>query len=136
MIKLKANIRGWIVHPTNRKQRPTFACLCVYFAENCTNYKLQFERVFSVPGEVAMLNSTLLSPDVLNITAVPYNITWYNSKTGQEMSNQTGRILLVGETLWYLSTTLDDAGEYMMLLQYVINSGNPLQQCFATRLYI
>ncbi|XP_037542553.1 interleukin-1 receptor type 1 [Nematolebias whitei] len=83
----------------------------------CHNYKLQFERVFSVPGEVAMLNSTLLSPDVLNFTAVPYNITWYNSETGQEMSNQTGQVLVVRETLWFLHTTLEDAGEYVMILQ-------------------
>ncbi|XP_070400584.1 interleukin-1 receptor-like 1 [Nothobranchius furzeri] len=64
-----------------------------------------------------MLNSTLLSPDVPNYTAVPYNITWYNSKTGQEMSNQTGRILVLGETLWFLNTTLEDAGEYTTVLR-------------------
>uniref|UniRef100_A0A1A7WP77 Interleukin 1 receptor, type I n=2 Tax=Iconisemion striatum TaxID=60296 RepID=A0A1A7WP77_9TELE len=85
--------------------------------EGCTDFKLQFERVFSVPGDVAMLNSTLLSPDVLNYTAVPYNITWYNSKTGQEMSNQPGQILVLGETLWFLNTTLEDAGEYMTILR-------------------
>lgn len=71
-----------------------------------------------------MLNSTLLSPDVLNFTAVPYNITWYNSKTGQEMSNQTGQVLVVRETLWFLHTTLEDAGEYVMILQYVIKCVN------------
>ncbi|XP_017285669.1 interleukin-1 receptor type 1 [Kryptolebias marmoratus] len=87
--------------------------------ENCANYELQFERVFSVPGEVAMLNSTLLSPDVLNFTTIPYNITWYNLKTGQEMKNQTGQTLVVRETLWFLNTTLDDAGEYVMILRTI-----------------
>uniref|UniRef100_A0A1A8G072 Uncharacterized protein n=2 Tax=Nothobranchius korthausae TaxID=1143690 RepID=A0A1A8G072_9TELE len=85
--------------------------------ERCTDVKPWFERVFSVPGDTAMLNSTLLSPGVLNYTAVPYNITWYNSKTGQEMSNQTGRILVLGETLWFLNTTLEDAGEYTTVLR-------------------
>ncbi|XP_047457303.1 interleukin-1 receptor type 1 [Mugil cephalus] len=88
-----------------------------FVQENCTNYRLQFERVYSVPGDVAMLNSTLVSPDVFNFTGVPYNMTWYNSKTGQEMSNQTGRILLYGETLWFLNVTPDDNGEYVCLLR-------------------
>ncbi|KAM6934571.1 interleukin-1 receptor type 1 [Xenentodon cancila] len=85
--------------------------------ENCTNYKLQFERIFSVPGDMAMLNSTLVSPDVFSFSTVPYNITWYNSKTGQEMSNQTGRILVLEETLWFLNVTLDDDGEYETILR-------------------
>ncbi|XP_069011121.1 interleukin-1 receptor-like 2 [Embiotoca jacksoni] len=88
-----------------------------FVQENCTNYKLQFERVFSVPGDVAMLNTTLVSPDVFNFRTVPFNITWYNSKTGQEMSNQTGRILVRMETLWILNVTLDDDGEYVSVLR-------------------
>ncbi|MEQ2300343.1 hypothetical protein AMECASPLE_024388 [Ameca splendens] len=85
--------------------------------ENCTNYELQFERVFSVPGEVAMLNSTLLSPDVFNFTTVPFNITWYSTKTGQEITNETGQVLVLRETLWFLNTTMDDDGEYVTILR-------------------
>nr|XP_020469774.1 interleukin-1 receptor type 1-like isoform X2 [Monopterus albus]XP_020469775.1 interleukin-1 receptor type 1-like isoform X2 [Monopterus albus]XP_020469776.1 interleukin-1 receptor type 1-like isoform X2 [Monopterus albus] len=85
--------------------------------ENCTDYRLQFERVFSVPGDMAMLNSTLVSPDVFNFTSVPYSITWYVSKTGQEMSNQSSRILINGETLWFLNVMLDDDGEYVSILR-------------------
>ncbi|XP_026152173.1 interleukin-1 receptor-like 2 [Mastacembelus armatus] len=95
-----------------------FLGICTGFVqENCTNYKLQFERVFSVPGDMAMLNSTLVSPDVFNFTTVPYNITWYSAKTGQEISNQTGRILIHSETLWFLNITLDDSGEYVSILR-------------------
>lgn len=83
--------------------------------ENCKNYKLQFERVFSVPGDTAMLNSTLVSPDVFNFSSVPYNITWYNS--GQEIHNQTGRILVQRETLWFLNVTLDDDGDYVAIVR-------------------
>ncbi|KAK1903429.1 Interleukin-1 receptor type 1 [Dissostichus eleginoides] len=92
--------------------------ICTGFEqENCTNYRLQFERVYSVPGEVAMLNSTLASYDVFNISAVPYNITWYDSKTRQEISNETGRTVVRGETLWFLNTRLDDDGEYVSVLR-------------------
>uniref|UniRef100_A0A087YHW2 Zmp:0000000936 n=1 Tax=Poecilia formosa TaxID=48698 RepID=A0A087YHW2_POEFO len=86
-------------------------------ADNCTNYELVFERVFSVPGDAAMLYSTLLSPDVFNFTAVPFNITWFSAKTGQEMRNETGRILVLQETLWFLNTTLDDDGEYLAIVR-------------------
>ncbi|GLD65801.1 interleukin-1 receptor type 1-like isoform X1 [Lates japonicus] len=92
--------------------------ICTGFVqENCTNYKLQFERIYSVPGDITMLNSTLVSPDVFNFTTVPYNITWYDSKTGQEMSNQTSRILVKEETLWFLNVTLDDNGEYVTIVR-------------------
>ncbi|KAJ4933546.1 hypothetical protein JOQ06_030372 [Pogonophryne albipinna] len=92
--------------------------ICTGFEqENCTNYRLQFERVYSVPGEVAMLNTNLASYDVFNISAVPYNITWYDSKTRQEISNETGRTVVRGETLWFLNTTLDDDEEYVSVLR-------------------
>uniref|UniRef100_A0A665VPY2 Zmp:0000000936 n=1 Tax=Echeneis naucrates TaxID=173247 RepID=A0A665VPY2_ECHNA len=97
--------------------------ICTGFEENCTNYKTQFERVFSVPGDVAMLNSTVVSPDVFDFTSVPYNITWYHSKTGQEISNQTGQILVQMETLWFLNVTLEDSGEYVSILR------TPFQCC-------
>ncbi|KAM4558124.1 interleukin-1 receptor type 1-like isoform 1-T3 [Odontesthes bonariensis] len=83
--------------------------------ENCTNYRLQFERVFSVPGDVAMLNSTLVSLEVFDFRTIPYNITWY--KTGQEISNSSSQILVLKETLWFLNITLADAGEYVTVLR-------------------
>ncbi|XP_060910628.1 interleukin-1 receptor-like 2 [Labrus mixtus] len=63
-----------------------------------------------------MLTSTLVSPGVSNFTDVPYNITWYDSK-GKEIINQTGRVLVLEETLWFLNTTLDDNKEYMTILR-------------------
>ncbi|KAM3607453.1 uncharacterized protein V6R79_008024 [Siganus canaliculatus] len=80
--------------------------------ENCTNYKLQFERVFSVPGDVAMLKSSLMS-----VTTLPYNISWYNSKTGLEMNQEPGRILVHKDTLWFLNVALEDDGEYITVLR-------------------
>uniref|UniRef100_A0A671VAS3 Zmp:0000000936 n=1 Tax=Sparus aurata TaxID=8175 RepID=A0A671VAS3_SPAAU len=84
---------------------------------NCIDYQLQFARVFSVPGDVAMLNSTLVCPKVFNITSDPYNITWYNSKTSKEMRDQPGRILVRRETLWFLNVLPDDGGEYVTILR-------------------
>ena len=60
-----------------------------------------------------MLNSTLLTSSVFNFLAVPYNITWFDSATGKEMANQTNQILVLGETLWFLNVTKEDAGKYV-----------------------
>ena len=87
-----------------------------HFPENCTLRPLV--RVFSVPGDVAMLNSTLLSPNVFNYTALPYNISWYDPLNGTEMVNQTARFLLRGETLWHLNVALEDAGDYVCVVRY------------------
>lgn len=89
----------------------------VNVAGNCTNYQQEFERVFSVPGEMAMLNSTLVTPTVFDYTAEPYNITWYDVKTGREVSSEAGRILVRGETLWFLNVTLDDSGDYLTVVR-------------------
>ncbi|XP_029702509.1 interleukin-1 receptor type 1 [Takifugu rubripes] len=96
--------------------KPPQIC-AVFINDNCTDYKLQFERTFTVPGDVAMLNSTLLTTKVFNFSAVPYNISWYDSATGKEMTNQTGRILVRGETLWFLNVTEEDAGDYMTIVR-------------------
>ncbi|CAL8321152.1 unnamed protein product [Merluccius merluccius] len=73
-------------------------------------------NVISVPGDMAMLNSTLLSPNVFNYTALPYNISWYGPLNGTELVNQTGRILLREETLWILNVKLEDAGKYVCVV--------------------
>lgn len=67
---------------------------------------------------MAMLNSNLLTSNVFNVSAVPYNITWYDSTTGKEMTNQTSRILVRGETLWFLNVTEEDAGKYVTTVRY------------------
>ena len=92
--------------------------LFLFSSENCTDYKLQFERVFSVPGDVAMLSSTLVSPGVFNFSVVPYNVTWYHLLSGRQLGNETGRVLVRGETLWFLNVTLEDAGDYVCIVRY------------------
>uniref|UniRef100_A0A3B4BGK0 Uncharacterized protein n=1 Tax=Periophthalmus magnuspinnatus TaxID=409849 RepID=A0A3B4BGK0_9GOBI len=89
------------------------ALLCL---NDCKNYNLQFERIFSVPGDVAMLNSTLLSPSVFNLSAEPFNVTWYGPDSNQPISNQSGRVLVMAETLWFLNVTLEDAGDYFTVV--------------------
>ncbi|KAM8857835.1 interleukin-1 receptor-like 2 isoform 1-T2 [Synchiropus picturatus] len=87
------------------------------FRENCSDYQLQFEKVFTVPGDVVMLNSTLVSPDVFDFSSVPYTITWYDSNSTTELRNKTGRTLVWGHMLWFLNVTMEDAGEYVTIVR-------------------
>lgn len=91
--------------------------------DGCKDYRRQFERVFSVPGDVALLNSTLLDPSVFNVSTDPYNVTWYRLNSEQPISNQSGRVLVAGESLWFLNVTEADAGDYVTVVR------TP-QQCF------
>ncbi|XP_070694515.1 interleukin-1 receptor type 1-like [Pempheris klunzingeri] len=94
----------------------TYGTCIGFLQENCTNNDLLVSNVFTVPGDVAMLHSTLYA-DVFSFTTVPYNISWYDAKTGREISNQTGRILVLEDTLWFLNVTLEDQGEYVTILR-------------------
>ncbi|XP_056145869.1 interleukin-1 receptor type 1-like isoform X2 [Lampris incognitus] len=85
--------------------------------EKCITHRLKVEEVFSVPGDVAMLNSTLVSSHIFNFTSIPYNISWYKQQTGREMSSEAGRILVRAETLWFLKVELEDAGEYVCIVR-------------------
>lgn len=79
---------------------------------------------------MAMLDSTLVNLKALNYTADPYNITWYDVRTGREVSTEAGRILVRGETLWFLNVTLDDYGKYMSILRYAVRGSEMLTYHF------
>ncbi|XP_010878383.2 interleukin-1 receptor type 1-like [Esox lucius] len=85
--------------------------------EFCKDYGEEFERVFSVPGESAMLNSTLRAPNVFNYTIVPHNISWYNSKTWRELTREKGKIVVRGTTLWIFNIEMEDAGYYVCIIR-------------------
>uniref|UniRef100_A0A8C6TGV7 Zmp:0000000936 n=1 Tax=Neogobius melanostomus TaxID=47308 RepID=A0A8C6TGV7_9GOBI len=106
--------------------------------DECKNYGRRFQRVYSVPGDVAMVNSTLLSYSFFNLSAEPYNVTWYRLGSDQPISNQSGRVLVVRETLWFLNVTLADDGNYVTVvrtprqcfrLETVVVVDMPLSQC-------
>ncbi|CDQ62025.1 unnamed protein product [Oncorhynchus mykiss] len=85
--------------------------------ELCKDYGREFERVFSVPGDAAMLTSTLLAPNVFNHHTVPYNISWYDPRTGRKLTSETGKTLVQGKTLWMFNIEMDDAGDYVCVVR-------------------
>ncbi|XP_067106864.1 interleukin-1 receptor-like 1 isoform X1 [Osmerus mordax] len=85
-------------------------------AEGCKEYGLQFERSFSVVGEAAMLNCTLVAPEVFDFWNVSYNIHWYSEET-LELGQATERTLVRGTTLWFLNASLQDTGKYLCVVR-------------------
>ncbi|XP_061923400.1 interleukin-1 receptor type 1-like [Entelurus aequoreus] len=94
------------------------SALCAH--DNCTDYQLQFEKVFTVPGDAAMINCTLVAPDVFDFAAVPYEVSWRRLETGEELGKVSAGVVVLGETLWLLNVTLEDSGQY----QCVVRSGS------------
>ena len=82
----------------------------------CKDYGVDFERVFTRPGEAAMMNCSLVDPRVFNLTH-PYNITWYHLRTGLERSSHMGHTIIQGTTLWFFNTTEEDKGEFMCVVR-------------------
>ncbi|KAJ8349929.1 hypothetical protein SKAU_G00250590 [Synaphobranchus kaupii] len=85
--------------------------------EHCKDYGTQFERVFTVPGDAAVLNCTLADPYVFDLNSTPYNISWYEWTTGREVSEEVGQIWVKETMLWFLNSTLEDAGQYECILR-------------------
>ncbi|XP_061649378.1 interleukin-1 receptor-like 2 isoform X3 [Phyllopteryx taeniolatus] len=85
--------------------------------DECKDYQVQFERVFSVPGDAAMINCTLASPDVFNLSAASYEVDWYRAETGRRLRNASRRVLIRGETLWLLNVTMQHDGHYQCVLR-------------------
>ena len=64
-----------------------------------------------------MLTSTLLAPNVFNHHTVPYNISWYDPRTGRKLTSETGKTLVQGKTLWMFNIEMDDAGDYVCVVR-------------------
>ncbi|XP_046903442.1 interleukin-1 receptor type 2-like isoform X1 [Hypomesus transpacificus] len=84
--------------------------------EGCKEYGLQSKRSFSVVGEAAMLNCTLVAPEVFDFWNVSYNIHWYSEDT-LELGQDTERTLVRGTTLWFLNASLQDTGTYLCVVR-------------------
>lgn len=102
---------------SQRLQLLLFSLLCLTgsskaVGELCVDNGRETERVFSVSGDAAMLTSTLVDLDVSDNRSIPYNISWYDPRTGIELSREKGKTLVRGKTLWIFNITMEDAGDY------------------------
>ncbi|CAB1347146.1 unnamed protein product, partial [Coregonus sp. 'balchen'] len=98
-------------------QLSLFSLLCLTgsakaVGDLCEDKGREVERVFSVSGDAAMLTSTLVDLNVFDYRSIPYNISWYDPRTGRELTRETRKTLPRGKTLWIFNIAMEDAGNY------------------------
>ncbi|XP_050975780.1 interleukin-1 receptor type 1 [Labeo rohita] len=86
-------------------------------SESCKDYGQAFERTFSVPGEVALLECQLDMKYILNSTETPYNITWYDERTGSEIMELEQSVILTKKQIWFLNVTMQHHGKYTCVVR-------------------
>ncbi|XP_071197473.1 interleukin-1 receptor type 1-like isoform X1 [Salvelinus alpinus] len=99
-----------------------FSLLCLIgsskaVGELCVDKGRETERDFSVSGDAAMLTSTLVDLNMFDNRSIPYNISWYDPRTGTELTRETGKTLVRGKTLWIFNITMEDAGDYVCVVR-------------------
>ncbi|XP_036417748.1 interleukin-1 receptor type 1 isoform X1 [Colossoma macropomum] len=83
----------------------------------CKDYGEAFERVFTVPHEAALLNCSLVNEYVFEFLDTPYNITWYNQRTGLEVTGEEDGTIVKGTKLWFLNSTVEHQGKYLCVVR-------------------
>uniref|UniRef100_A0A8C1TLX4 Zmp:0000000936 n=2 Tax=Cyprinus carpio TaxID=7962 RepID=A0A8C1TLX4_CYPCA len=74
---------------------------------SCTDYGQVFERTYSIPGEVVILECPLLH----NFPDTPYNVTWYDER-GSEITELEQSVMLKKTQVWFFSVTMQQQGKY------------------------
>lgn len=85
--------------------------------DSCRDFGVAFERVFSVPGEAAVLRCTLDVQHLFNPANTSYNITWYNKRTGSEVTRVERDVILRDESLWFINITAEHKGSYVCVIR-------------------
>lgn len=83
----------------------------------CIDHGVPFDRVFAVPHEAALLDCELVKEYLLDYLNIPYNVTWYDQRTGQEFSGQENHIVLRGASLLFLNITMEHQGQYLCIVR-------------------
>ncbi|XP_072542569.1 interleukin-1 receptor type 1 [Salminus brasiliensis] len=83
----------------------------------CKDYRVAFERVFTVPKEAAMLNCHLINKHAFDVPNTPYNVTWYDQRTGLEITGEEDGTIIKGASLWFLNSTMEHQGKYLCVVR-------------------
>ncbi|XP_043086520.1 interleukin-1 receptor type 1 [Puntigrus tetrazona] len=78
---------------------------------SCVDYGQEFDRVYSVPGEVVILECPL-SP-----AETPFNVTWYDDRTGSEITDLEQNVTLRNTQVWFFNVTLQQQGKYTCVVR-------------------
>uniref|UniRef100_A0A672MQ27 Interleukin-1 receptor type 1-like n=1 Tax=Sinocyclocheilus grahami TaxID=75366 RepID=A0A672MQ27_SINGR len=76
-----------------------------------------FERAFSIPGEVAILECPLQVHYLFNPAETPYSVTWYDERTGSEITALEQSVMLKKTQVWFFNVTMQQQGKYTCVVR-------------------
>ncbi|XDV29841.1 hypothetical protein PO909_032875 [Leuciscus waleckii] len=82
--------------------------------ESCEDYRVAYERTFAIPGESPLLECPLQN---LFPAEMPYNVTWFEERTGSEISDGQQNVSLSGTSLWFPNISMESQGTYVCVLR-------------------
>ncbi|MCI4378049.1 hypothetical protein PGIGA_G00211320 [Pangasianodon gigas] len=86
-------------------------------ADLCVDYGVAFERVFAVPHEAALLDCELVKEYSLDFLNIVYKVTWYDQRTGLELTGEENHIVLRGALLLFLNISMEHQGHYLCIVR-------------------
>ncbi|XP_026073176.1 interleukin-1 receptor type 1-like isoform X1 [Carassius auratus] len=85
--------------------------------ESCKDYGQAFDRMFPIPGEAAILECPLEMHYLFNTSETPYNVTWYDERTGSEITELEQSIMLKETQLWFFNVSMQQQGKYTCVVR-------------------
>ncbi|XP_049341353.1 interleukin-1 receptor type 2 [Astyanax mexicanus] len=98
------------------------ACVTLWACEAagldlCEDHRVAFERVFTVPQEAALLTCHLVDKHLFDVVNTTYNVTWYDLRTGLQITGEEDHTVVKGASLWFLNSTVEHQGKYLCVVR-------------------
>ncbi|XP_076854533.1 interleukin-1 receptor type 1 [Brachyhypopomus gauderio] len=87
----------------------------------CKDYGEAFDRVFTVSNEASYLNCSLVNQYVFDFLNTPYNITWYDLRSGHVVTEEEEGHVIKGTALLFLNSTMEHQGSYLCVVRTLEN---------------
>uniref|UniRef100_A0A8C2K063 Zmp:0000000936 n=1 Tax=Cyprinus carpio TaxID=7962 RepID=A0A8C2K063_CYPCA len=78
---------------------------------------MHFHRAYSIPGEAAILECPLEMHYLFNTAETAYNITWYDERTGSEITELEQSIMLKKTQVWFYNVSMQQQGKYTCVVR-------------------
>lgn len=85
--------------------------------ESCQDFGLAFERIFALPGEASVLECPLEIDYLFDPEETSYNVSWYNVKSGSEITAVEHSVILKGNSLWFFNVSKRHQGKYTCVVR-------------------
>ncbi|XP_060731792.1 interleukin-1 receptor-like 2 isoform X1 [Tachysurus vachellii] len=83
----------------------------------CIDHGVAFDRVFAVPHEAALLDCEPVKDYLFDLFNIPYNVTWFDQRTGLKFTGEENHTVLHGSSLLFLNTYREHQGHYLCVVR-------------------